>query len=181
MIRKFARPYAKAALSQTADLDAAQQLLEGLRAFARAMDEVPAIAAAVSNPGIPGETKRATVREIAQQIGVDDLTTRLLDLLVVNYRLPYLGDVVAAVDELVKRRAGVVTARVTSAAQLSDEQVGKLQAVLEKALGKQVELEVDVESGLLGGFVAQVGSRRYDVSLRGQLARMADQMAAAES
>lgn len=180
MIRKFARPYAKAALAQAGDLAAAESLLEGLRSFQKAMEEVPSLGVAVSNPGVPPETKRAVVREIAEKIGVSDLALRLLDLLVQNYRLTGLPDIVEAVDELVRRQAGVVTAQVTSAAQLSDQQVEQLRTVLEKALGKKVQLDVAVEEGLLGGFVAQVGSRRYDVSLRGQLSRMADQMAAAE-
>ena len=57
---------------------------------------------------------------------------------------------------------------------LSGDQEVRLKQLLEGSLGKTVEVEVAVDQDLLGGFVVQVGSDRYDVSLKGELERMAN-------
>ena len=44
-------------------------------------------------------------------------------------------------------------------------------------LGKTVLLDTAVDPSLLGGFVAEVGSRLLDMSLRGQLARLRERLA----
>ena len=48
---------------------------------------------------------------------------------------------------------------------------------LERALGKRIILEEQVDATLLGGFIAQVGSLIFDGSLDGQLARMRQRLA----
>jgi F-type H+-transporting ATPase subunit delta len=44
--------------------------------------------------------------------------------------------------------------------------------------GKQVELEFRIEGELLGGILAQIGSTLYDGSVRGNLARIREQLMA---
>ena len=53
----------------------------------------------------------------------------------------------------------------------------ELSARLERALGKRILLEERMDSTLLGGFVAQVGSLILDGSLDGQLARLRQRLA----
>ena len=64
-----------------------------------------------------------------------------------------------------------------SAVALTDQEKQELSARLERALGKRILLEERVDSTLLGGFVAQVGSLILDGSLDGQLARMRQRLA----
>ena len=69
-------------------------------------------------------------------------------------------------------------ALVTSATELKRRSAEPAcKDLLESSLGGKVELEVRVDESLLGGFVAQVGSERYDVSLKGELERMASHLA----
>ncbi|HVS15294.1 MAG TPA: ATP synthase F1 subunit delta [Thermoanaerobaculia bacterium] len=179
MIVRFARAYAKAFFDTAGDTAAASAALDELRRFAQAMEQVPRIAAMAQSPGIPQPVKQETVAQIAETLSLGRLARSLLDLLVENYRLLHLSAIVEAVEELVDRRLGVVKAVVTAADPIDPEQVRRLEDVLGGALGKSVALEVAVAPELLGGFVAQVGSRRYDGSLRGQLDRLAQQLAAA--
>jgi F-type H+-transporting ATPase subunit delta len=66
---------------------------------------------------------------------------------------------------------------VRSAVALTDKEKRELSARLERALGKRILLEERVDSTLLGGFVAQVGSLILDGSLDGQLARLRQRLA----
>jgi F-type H+-transporting ATPase subunit delta len=179
VIVRFARAYAKAFLDTAGGTAAAGAALDDLRRFAQAMEQVPRIAAMAQSPGIPQGVKQSAIAQIAESLALGRLARSLLDLLVENYRLVHLPAIVEAVEELLHRRLGVVKARVTAADPIDPEQVARLEAVLGGALGKSVELEVAVDGELLGGFVAQVGSRRYDGSLRGQLDRLSRQLAEA--
>ena len=60
---------------------------------------------------------------------------------------------------------------------LNAKEKQELAARLERALGKRIILEEQVDTTLLGGFVAQVGSLILDGSLDGQLARMRQRLA----
>jgi F-type H+-transporting ATPase subunit delta len=84
---------------------------------------------------------------------------------------------VSAYRALVDAEHGQARARVRSAVALTDQEKQELSARLERALGKRILLEERVDSTLLGGFVAQVGSLILDGSLDGQLARLRQRLA----
>ncbi|MEC7202508.1 MAG: ATP synthase F1 subunit delta, partial [Pseudomonadota bacterium] len=83
-----------------------------------------------------------------------------------------LRDIIKAyLAELAKRR-GEVTAEVTSAQSLSDEQARAVEQALQQVEGRNVALSMKVDPALIGGMVVKVGSRMIDSSLRTQLERM---------
>ena len=73
--------------------------------------------------------------------------------------------------------AGRVRATVRTAIALTGEERRLLAGRIERALGKHAMLAETVDTGLLGGFVAQVGSLILDGSLDGQLQRMRERLA----
>jgi ATP synthase F1 delta subunit len=175
--QRFARPYAKAFLASAGGLEESQKAQADLATFAETVRQVPEINRMAGNPAIPGEVKEQVLSQIADLLGTGPLTRRLLNVLVHNYRLVHLDDIVEAVDESLNRRMGVVTARVTCAQPLDSAQEQRLRAVLETRLQQKVRLDVTTEPGLLAGFVARIGSRRYDASLDGRLSRLATTLA----
>ena len=90
-----------------------------------------------------------------------------------NYRLIHLEPILESLDQILNRRLGVVTAEVTCAQPLDEDRRARLQAVLARALQQDVELTLRTDPKLLGGFVARIGSYRYDASVDGQLNRLA--------
>ena len=178
MIYRYARPYAQALMGAAGSVEAAQTTREELAAFAEAMRAVPRLGRMASNPGVPPATKRAVVDEIAGMLSAGDLARRLLRLLLDNYRLVQLPAILEAIDELLDRAHGVVSATVTAAEELDADQQARLQGALERLSGAEVRLESRVDPSLIGGFVAQFGSHRYDASVRGQLAALESRLTA---
>ncbi len=113
---------------------------------------------------------------ILDQLGIGDLTRRFVLLAARNRRLFALPQVIDAFAAMLAARREEVTAVVTSAKPLSEDQVANvraaLQASVERAGGRQVALDLRVEPGLLGGLVVKVGSRLVDASLRSKLQRL---------
>lgn len=177
MILRFARPYAQALLKVAGTNEAAVEIQRELENFAEAMHKVPDIARMASNPGVPMETKKKLVAEINGHLGLGVQATNFIDLLLSNFRLGYLPEILETINDLLNKRLGRAVAEVTSAHPLSDSQQDRLSRALEKKIGKSIELRVSVDPTLLGGFVTLIGSDRYDVSLRGQLDRLNTSMA----
>jgi F-type H+-transporting ATPase subunit delta len=65
---------------------------------------------------------------------------------------------------------GIVTAVVSTASPLSQQELKSLAEKLAGFTGKIVNVELKTDSNLLGGIVVQVGSTVFDGSIKTQLA-----------
>jgi F-type H+-transporting ATPase subunit delta len=177
MSRRFARPYAKALLDSAGTTENALRARDELARFVDATRRVPEIKKMASNPGVPRRVKEEILREIAAKLAIGPLVRSLIELLERNYRLTQVDDVLDAVDQTLDRRLGVVRAEVTTAHPLTPDQERRLRTILESMLEQKVKLTVGLDPKLIAGFVARVGSRRYDASLDGQIERLAETLA----
>jgi F-type H+-transporting ATPase subunit delta len=176
-MKSFARPYARAALAVAGSTESGVALRDELAAFAAALRESRELTAAFANPAVPLDVKGRVLDQVAELMGIGPLTRRLLHALATRHRLGRLEEVVAALTDRLNQRLGIAVAEVTTAEQLGEEERRELQRVLEEKTGKRLEMRLAVEPALLAGFVARVGSQRFDGSLRGQLERLGRELA----
>lgn len=166
-----ARRYARALLDTAGA--AADQILEQLEATMQFFDAHPELFAMLSNPTLARAQRLGLVENfIANAQGIQPLMANLLKLLNDRDRFGALPAIARQFRDMVDTRMGRVRGRVTSAAKLGDAQIEALKKQLEALTQRSVVLEAKVDSGLLGGVVAQVGSHQYDGSLRSQLAAL---------
>ena len=106
---------------------------------------------------------------ILERMQAAPLTRRFILTLVKRRRLFAITDIIRAYEARLGRQRGEVQAQVISARPLSDDEVDRLKAAIRAKLGRQARLTTQVDPGLLGGLVVQVGSRMIDSSLRSKL------------
>lgn len=126
----------------------------------------------VRSPVIGWEDQQRALDAILDKAGADDLTRRFVGMVAQSRRLFALADMCEAFLAERARRRGEVTAKVTTAAALSDAQSKALGESLKKALGATVTIDASVDPSLLGGMIVQVGSRMVDTSLRTKLNKL---------
>lgn len=63
---------------------------------------------------------------------------------------------------------------VTSATELSDEQLAKITAAMEKRLSRKVKLNCKIDKSVMAGVIIRSGDMVIDGSVRGRLERLAD-------
>ena len=177
MSRRFSTPYAKALLDTASTTERAVAARDQLERFVEATRSFPEIQQMAANPAVPRRVKEDILRQICDRLQIEPLTRSLLELLTKNYRLSQVDAVLAAVDRMLDRRLGVVRAEVRTAHPLSGDQERRLREVLESMLDRKVKLELALDPRLLAGFVARIGSQRYDASLDGQIDRLATTLA----
>jgi F-type H+-transporting ATPase subunit delta len=178
-VRRVARPYAQALLAVAASVDEAAKVRDQLAAVASTLHAAPDLRTFFANPALSLEQKQRVLGQVMDRLAVAPLARRLLSALLSRHRLNQLDDVVAGIAEAIQQRQGVAVAEVRTAEPLGDDERAQLRRVLEGRVGKRLEMRESVDPDLIAGFVAQVESQLFDGSLRGQLDRLAKELAGA--
>jgi F-type H+-transporting ATPase subunit delta len=168
----LARRYARAVLEIGVEQGNLDKLGTEIGTLAEAMQTVPELSEALSNPAFPRAERKKILEAVLKRIMAGKITTNFTYLLLDRDRLSTLPDISRELSRMIDDRAGRVNASVTSAKPLSPMQVRQLQAALEKLSGKQVKLQTTEDPALLGGLVARVGDLEYDGSLKSQIERL---------
>lgn len=164
-----ARRYAKALWELAHQESRLEPVAQELQTFQRVLADEARLRSAVLRPWVKATTKRAIVVAVAERLGLSPLVRNFLALVAQRRRLALLPEMLTAYLALVDEQAGRVRARVRSAVALTDAERAAIRDRLGRRLGKTVLLDTEVDGALVGGFVAEVGSRYLDMSVTGQL------------
>jgi F-type H+-transporting ATPase subunit delta len=107
---------------------------------------------------------------------LDPTTTSFLGVLAQNRRLGQLPAIIRAFRQLAAAHRGETTAEVISAHPLTTDQVDALKAQLRARIGRDVKVDLSVDSSLLGGLVVKIGSQMIDSSIKTRLNSLAHAM-----
>ena len=129
-----------------------------------------------TSPLIGRDEAMRAIAAAAQAMRLDPLTTSFLGVLAQNRRLRQLGNVIRAFNTLAARHRGEITAEVTSAFPLDDDQVDAIKQNLRTRMGRDIAVEMNVEPAILGGLVVKIGSQMIDGSIRTKLNNLAQAM-----
>lgn len=168
--------YASALFDLARERDLVTTVERDLEALGASVRETPDFAALIRNPEISRDAAGRAMNGIAGVLGVSELTRKFLGVLSENRRLRSLPDIVRAFVAIAAAARGEVTAQVTSAHPLTDEQLSTLSERLREREGREIRIESRVDPEILGGLVVTIGSRRVDSSIRTRLNSLAQTM-----
>jgi F-type H+-transporting ATPase subunit delta len=174
-IATVARPYAEAIFRAALEKNALGAVAEAL-AMVAAIARDEQMHSVLLNPKVSAEQKKQLFAAAAGE-RLDELTARLVSLLVDNHREVLIGSIAEQFDQLKHDHERVLRARITSAQPLSSEQRADIVSALEKRYGKKVEADLDIDPQLLGGARVQIGDQVIHASVRDALAQMAAALA----
>ena len=168
MIRRFARPYARAIMDAAGSPQKANELRGELMIFATALRSSAELRELYANP-VDEKTKLEITRQLAKKMQASELATRTLEVLVQHHRINDIDAIVSALAAYVNIALGVAVAEVRSARNLGSDEIQQLADTLSKRVGKKVELDIRTDPALLGGFVVKIGSEIWDASVIGKI------------
>jgi F-type H+-transporting ATPase subunit delta len=149
-----------------------------LRSFEAALHGTSALRTVLASPAVPKARKRTIVRRISEALGLSRVITNFLLVLTDHGRAGALTETIQSFELLLDERLGFVHADVRSAFELTPAQQEALSRELERLAGKQVRTRFAADPDLIGGVTARLGSKLYDGSVRGRLAKMRNTLAA---
>ena len=130
------------------------------------------------NPSVPAEQKRALLDAIVARENVCKPARNFLAVLIDHHRIAQLPEIAREVESELDTRQGFAEAEVTSARELSATEKGALEGKIVTMSGKKVRAHYAIDPRILGGAIVRLGSTIYDGSVKGQLHRMKEQLAA---
>ena len=154
-------------------LNAVSSSLATLKA---ALDESDDFHTLTTSPLIGREASAAGAAAAVEVMNLDPLTKNFVGVLARNRRLGQLGAIIRAFNLLAASHRGEITAEVTSARPLADDQVEALKTNLRSRFGSDIAVDLQVDPEILGGLVVKVGSRMIDGSIRTKLNTLAQAM-----
>lgn len=166
----IARPYAQAVFSLAKETDSLSVWSERLDDLAQIATNDEAMKV-TGNPAISATQAADLFLSLLGETQCNELES-LVRLLARNERLSLLPFIRNLYNDLMSADQGLRTVELVSAFAMSDEQLQGLTTELEKFFSSRLKPEVTIDSALIGGFTAKVGSKVYDASVRGKLDAM---------
>ncbi len=172
---RYARAFADVVFDMKLETSAVLQQLRSVQELLGASEDLRRV---WENPAIPAEQKRKLLDAIVARENIQKLVRNFLAVLIDHRRIFQLAEIAKQVETELNARLGMAEADVTSARELSPDERRALESQVEKLTGRKVRAHYATDGALLGGAVVKVGSTIYDGSVRGQLRRMKEQLAA---
>ena len=123
---------------------------------------------ALRDEEVPAERRLAVVDSLLSGRGQPE-TRLFVDRAVATLRERSIVRALAHIGERAAERRSRLVATVISASPLTPKQTARLQAVLDRAYGRPVQVNVGVDEKLVGGLRITVGSQVVDASVLARL------------
>ena len=171
----LARPYAKAAfgLAQDGNDLAKWQSMLTLASQIAANEQVAEV---LDSPLVSVEQAVALVADTGSE-HFDAPFKAYLGVLGSNRRLALLPEVASLFIRLKQQAENQLQVRVVSATPLDEDQAKRMSEALAKRFNCAIELDREVDPGVLGGAVIYAGDQVIDGSLRGRLEKLTSALA----
>lgn len=166
-----ARPYAKAAFDFAVEHQSIERWQQML-AFAAEVARNEQMADLLSGAMAPETLSASFIAICGDQL--DEPAQNLIRVMAENGRLTALPAVLEQFIQLREAYEAIAEVEVISASTLSDDQLAKISAAMEKRLSRKVKLNCKIDKSVMAGVVIRSGDLVIDGSVRGRLERLAD-------
>ncbi|OON40270.1 F0F1 ATP synthase subunit delta [Izhakiella australiensis] len=166
-----ARPYAKAAFDFAVEHQSIERWQQML-AFAAEVASDDQMADLLSGVLAPEATSATFIAVCGDQL--DEAGQNLIKVMAENKRLTALPAVLQQFIQFRAAHEASAEVDVISASTLSDEQLSKISAAMEKRLSRKVKLNCKIDKSVMAGVIIRAGDMVIDGSVRGRLERLAD-------
>lgn len=168
--------YARAFVSIISKRDDALALYREFHEAQRELTENKGAVHYFMNPSILIRDKVKMIEKLLTDAGGHEIVCRLMVTLVKNNRFNILKYLSEPARRMLYEELGMVEVKLTVPVSLSEDMEARFKAAFEKKTGKQVILSTEVDSGVIGGAVARIGSLLIDGSLKTNLVKIREKL-----
>ena len=170
IVSGMAGRYATALFELAREQNAIDTVKVNLERFDAMVAEIADLARLLRSPVLSADEQKRALSGVLDKAGIDGIAANFLKLVAANRRLFAALDMVKAYRAMIAKHKGEVTARVTVAEKLSDNNLDALKSALKSVTGgSDIDFDVKIDPAIIGGLIVKVGSRMVDSSLRGKL------------
>ncbi len=167
-----ARRYASALFDLAQDKGELANVHKDFLDFAALPQQSKDLRILLESPVFSADEKVAGLSEIMKKAGYSSLLASFVGVMARNGRSQDILGAQVAFDELYAKQRGVKRAVVRTAKEMTGAERQRIESILAKAVGGEVELSSEVDASLIGGIQLRIGSQLVDASLAAKLDRM---------
>jgi F-type H+-transporting ATPase subunit delta len=171
----LARPYAKAAFELARD-EQALASWDDMLSLASEMVMEKSMAALLESPHV----SQAEVAKILSSAAGETFNGKFADflsVLAVNERLSLLPQATTLFRQFRETEERRLSVKVVSVVPLDEGQASRLREALSRRFECEIELDNEIDKGVIGGAVVYAGDQVIDGSLRGKLQKLSNTLA----
>jgi F-type H+-transporting ATPase subunit delta len=169
--------YAKAILSLSEEQKSSEAIYNDMQLIATTISDSGELQLVLNSPVVKSDDKKKVLIAIFGT-QINEISTKLIDLLIEKKRLADFGNVATQYITLYDELSGKQEAIVTSAIPLTETLSKKVLAKVKELTGKEAILSNIVNPTILGGFILRVGDIQYDASIANKLTVLKRQFSA---
>ena len=171
-VERIAARYAKSLIDLASEQNKLERVREDIEYF-QAAAKVRDLYLLLKSPIIHAGTKRKVFHKLFGE-QFDQLTSAFLDIILRKGRESFLVDIARAFMEQYRLLMKISRIRLTTAAPLEESRVDEIREKIRSAgvTLTNIEIETQVDPGILGGFILEFEDRLYDASVSHQLEQM---------
>lgn len=168
--------YAKSLLGASENAGNSDVVLQELDSFVDdVLTKLPSLESTLTSPRVPAEAKAAMLDKALGSKASGELL-KFLKVVARHGRFDCIEAIRLAAHQQLNVKRGRVEVLLRAAASLSQESMELIVNRLQAVLGKEIELQVEIDPELIGGVVLRVGDTVYDASVANRLVRLKDEL-----
>jgi F-type H+-transporting ATPase subunit delta len=161
---KVATRYAKSLLGLVAEKGNLEEAFNDMLLINKTVSENHDLLVLLKSPVVNAEKKVSILTAIFEK-HVSKVTMLFITLITKNRRESALPEIADAFVAQYKAMKGITIASVTSATVLADDAKKKIADLVQKEVGGTVELQLEINPELIGGFILRIGDKQLDTSI----------------
>lgn len=166
--RSLARRYAQALFLSSQERNLLDQVEAELKTVVQTIQESKELSQIIDRDTIPSEDKKVLLEKLFTD-RISSQTMNFVKLVLDKRREKHLAEMLVEYVSLADTARNMLEVQVKTAAELSPQQQELIKQGLSSFSGKDVRLNVEMDTSLLGGIMIKIGDKVYDGSARQQL------------
>jgi F-type H+-transporting ATPase subunit delta len=130
----------------------------------------------IKDPTNNKEEQLNAIIKISEQYKLNKLLTKFLGFLISKRRFFYVEQILKSFVETCSIKRGELKAELTSAKDLTENEVNNIKEELTKNFSSKIKLNYKHDTSLIGGLIVQVGSTMVDTSIKNKLQQIENRM-----
>jgi F-type H+-transporting ATPase subunit delta len=166
-VTKSASRYAKAFLELSLEKDLVENVTIDMNAFLKAYQETREFQIFLDSPVVKADKKISVFKTLFPDF--NNLTSLFIELIIKNRREGALAQIADSFISQLKTHNGIIPITIVSAVQMDKLTKDSILSKLEKAFVGKIELDEQVDTSLIGGFVIKMGHTQFDASIANKI------------
>ncbi len=168
--------YAKALMGYVQGTEAEEQAYKDVCSLARSFETCSDLRKALDNPVLPLQEKYSLLcKATAGEDSVGDAFSRFLSLVLKNHRTAFLQYICLGFMDLYRKRHHIGVAKLTTAVPVNESTKERIQRSASTVLHARMELSIEIDPAIEGGFIFDINDVRVDASIATQLKQVKKQ------